>query len=69
MKAFKEAQRFFKPKMANDFSKLQNSSKKEISQSDIKYDKNDQFLFYVDEEPSEGVAVNFTPKGIELKNS
>lgn len=62
MKAFKEAQNFLQPKIANDYSKM-TQGKKYISQQDISYDPKDAFLFYVDEEPQEGVAVNFTPKG------
>lgn len=66
-KAYEEAQRFFKPSIANDYNKAMNQNNKgklgDFGPKDIKVNKDDQFLFYVDEEPAEGVALNFVPDG------
>jgi hypothetical protein len=66
-KAYEEAQRFFSPNIANDYNSTLNPDSKgnvgNIEQKDIKVRKDDKFLFYVDEEPSEGTAVNFVPNG------
>lgn len=66
-KAYEEGMRFFNPSLANDYTKVLNENSEgktgSFSQNDIKYDPNDAFLFYVDEEPREGIALNFTPNG------
>ena len=67
-KAYEEAQRFFKPNIANDYNKTLNSNDQgdvgNFGPKDIKVRKDDQFLFYVDEEPAEGVSLNFVPDGM-----
>ena len=66
-KAYEEAQRFFTPRIANDYNKALNLNKKgkygDFGPQDIKVQRDDQFLFYVDEEPAEGVSMNFVPNG------
>jgi hypothetical protein len=69
-KAYEEAQRFFKPSIANDYNQAMNPNAKgqfgDFGPKDIKVNKDDHFLFYVDEEPAEGVALNFVPDGTRL---
>ena len=66
-KAYEEAKRFFNPSVANDYNKTLNpdSSGKvgNLKPEDIKVKEGDGYLFYVDEEPAEGVGLNFVPNG------
>ena len=66
-KAYEEAQRFFSPNIANDFNKTLNPNSQgkvgNFGPKDIKVQKGDNFLFYVDEEPAEGTSLNFVPNG------
>lgn len=72
MRAYEEAKRFMSPTPANCpaalFKRNSKGNIQGVSQNDIKVKQNDAFLFYVDEEPLEGVSVNFTPNGISLRN-
>lgn len=66
-KAYEEAKRFFEPGIANDYNKTLNPGANgtvgNLAPGDIKVREEDQYLFYVDEEPSEGVGLNFVPDG------
>lgn len=68
-KAYEEAQRFFKPSFANDYNETLNPNSNgqvgNLSPEDIKVKEGDHYLFYVDEEPAEGVGLNFVPDGKE----
>ena len=72
LKAFNEAKRFCQPKLANDYEKLMKPDSQgnigSISNSNITCNPTDEFLFYVDEEPREGISLNFTPDGKQRNN-
>lgn len=67
LKAYEESKRFLAATPANCPERVFKRDAKAvvngISQKDITVKPNDAYLFYVDEEPREGISLNFTPNG------